>query len=85
MSEAPATMHQLESDLALAGAPELRQWIGLAVAVGGPPVLDAIAREARQATRLHNLRLRMDHARRVGDTRTEDAIRARIARLESRP
>lgn len=78
-------MDQLVSDMALAGAPELRQWLALAVSVGGQPVLDAIAREARQGTRLHNLRLLMDRARRVGDTRTEDAIRARIARLEARP
>jgi hypothetical protein len=78
MSDAAATMQQLVSDLALAGAPELRQWVVMAAARGGPDVLALIAGEARRATRLHSLRLHMERARKVGDIRTEDAIRARI-------
>jgi hypothetical protein len=84
MSDAAATMQQLVSDLALAGAPELRQWVVMAAARGGPGVLALIAGEARRATRLHSLRLHMERARKVGDIRTEDAIRARIARIEAR-
>ena len=84
MREAPVTMEQMVSDIALAGAPELRQWLALAVSVGGQKVLEAIAREARNATRLHNLRLQSASAKRQGDTRKEDAVRKRMARLEAR-
>jgi hypothetical protein len=77
-------MQQLVSDLKIAGVSELRQWVVMACDRGGPDVLEFIAEEARRATRLHSLRLHMERARKVGDIRTEDAIRARIARIEAR-
>ena len=82
MSDAAATMSQLIDDLALAGPNELRQWVVMAVARGGREALDLIASEARKATKRHSLRLLMERARRVGDTRTEDAIRRRIDKME---